>query len=328
MLLSNFLGQKVGSSLLFFYFCLSVLVAVPMVITEPVVAVVPLFLAMMLICLGAFNIELIKFFFTTTVKMPSKMLFSVLVLATSPVLSLLLRLRCVLPHNQTLRHLSLDLSMAEGLCETIPQLCLQLSIIMSRADRAPCPLQWIVICSSFLSLSYHELEYFSVKGKIKMSRLRTILTYLPLFISTTIFKLMTVALLIVFFNVYSFFFLIGFHLFYSFCARLYAVYRKISGAYFNIRIFVTVYVYNSEAFRPFNRFSRILIFFLYSSFLIVLLCVSQYHLEASVSFAGLEVVWQDIYLVNIAHVVIPVILVCGLVSVVLSRYQFSRWDMD
>ena len=98
-------------------------------------ALVPIFIMMILVYLGALNIALIKFFFTTTIKMPGTIVLSLLFLLVSPVVILLVRLRCCLPHNKTLRHLSLDISIAEGLCETIPQLTLQLSIIMSTADR-------------------------------------------------------------------------------------------------------------------------------------------------------------------------------------------------
>ena len=111
-----------------------------------------------------------------------------------------------------MKKLNILLSSLEGSFEATGQLCVQFFIVFQRADRAPTLLQWLTIASSCMSLNLPSIEAYNlskppVEGA-KNEIIRVLKTF-PLFFTTSMFRVLSFALIAVFIRWAFVFFLLA-----------------------------------------------------------------------------------------------------------------------
>ena len=126
------------------------------------------------------------------------MLYPLLV-AISPFLIVLIKLRVIFPSNWFVKTQKLFVGLGEAVWEASPQLTLQLYIIFKTFDQGVSELQLMVVLSSSLSLVIPAIELY-LQRLGKPVKFRQILAYFPLFFVANIFRILSIAILIVFFT--------------------------------------------------------------------------------------------------------------------------------
>ena len=126
------------------------------------------------------------------------MLYPLLV-AISPFLIVLIKLRVIFPSNWFVKTQKLFVGLGEAVWEASPQLTIQLYIIFKTFDQGVSELQFMVVLSSSLSLVIPAIELYLQRFG-KPVKFRQILAYFPLFFVANIFRILSIAILIVFFT--------------------------------------------------------------------------------------------------------------------------------
>jgi len=109
-------------------------------------------------------------------------------------------------------HVASVLAISEGMLEASPQILLQMFIMLSHADRRSTLFQWIMVSSSAFTINKPHIEMLNrqyLTDRIPkgipaiVEQIKIIAKYLPLFATTTIFRVMTTVLVLVFFRAWG-----------------------------------------------------------------------------------------------------------------------------
>ena len=298
------LGEKTGASLVFPHFLLSMISTGLVFPADPVWAAVPIVWSFILLLNGALCPSHIKRFLTKTIRMPWKILGSVVILLLSPLITLVWYFRVIIPHNDHVHLKHLRVRDALNVFLNGPQIIFQTFIVLTKAPRYLSYSQWAVLVSSFISFLYSQIVCFLVRrnGPQNFSRqFLDFLKFLPLFVLTTTFKMLTLSVLTTFTGVYVFPILSGLFLIYISTNQIYKTRKNLEGGKFDVRIFFTAFAYKREETRhyvEFNKFSQMMMFLLYSSVIIMIPILVLFVDDVTLSFFGyFKVHWEKLYIV-------------------------------
>ena len=254
----------------------------------------------------------------------------------SPIVLLCYKLRAVFPHSSFVRLQRQIIYQSEALLEATPQLCLQLYILFDRSDRRPNLVQLISIVSSGLALCLPAVEKYLIEKTGKQAQISEQILYFPLFCITTIFRVTSISLLLIFFSscVWTLLFLLLNSLLLTFLLRKLET-RSLGGSCSDVspaREGVTnamMRVTNLEA-SPVSCWWRRVTFVyylgLYTFLLTTILLICNLYPSTSVwAPETLDYVrWDQLNIFNYVNYVIPATLACGLLSLLMDLlYSFS-----
>jgi hypothetical protein len=126
-----------------------------------------------------------------------------------PFLLILSKLVAIFHHGKEFKKMCNVLSVFEGQYEAGPQLCLQIFIIFSRGDRSPSGVQWAALVTSFIAFNFPQIKDFnSTKPEADgpKEEIRRMVQLLPMFVTTAIFRILSMAMVCVLLRYYAVFF--------------------------------------------------------------------------------------------------------------------------
>ena len=112
-----------------------------------------------------------------------------------PVLIVMMKIRVVFSCDWFVKTQKVIMAMGESAWEATPQLTLQLYIVLTTIDQDLQLIQIMVIASSALTLPIPAIELY-LQSNGKEESLKSILFYFPLFFFATVFRIMSVSIML------------------------------------------------------------------------------------------------------------------------------------
>jgi len=259
--------------------------------------------------------------------------FSPIIIICYPFVLLLCKVATVFQNGKQFKKFSNCLSKVEGIGEAGPQLCVQLFIICSRFDRNPTPMQWFSLVTSAISFNVPMIEAFNrtkPPAKGAKEEIMRIAKFLPLFLCTTLFRVLSIAVVCITLRYNAIIFYVAIQLlFICMVICIPATKFYVIGALWNA---LTIHNFISSKICPYhfmrkNRRFHMLFWYVLNTITLLSLLILSNSFDVEIDVFGVKHSWSNIPIVaNIFYMnaIIAFTLVCGVISLVLFYFQVEN----